>query len=258
MLFGGSQAGGAAASGLLARGGVPRRIGRPLTTVLPGGVDQRIKLLGGQVVVVTALVAHHGRELAGAHALPLFQAEEAVCTHLVKPLDTDPPLDVIASFVSPSQVAGEVGADVEVMLPDRLQVKQGVEGGDAFHVAGIKVQQLGDLGHGFSGEVAELVLGHVQRRQHRAANMGEARRQGADLLDRVLREGRHQRSTSPSTVSTVPMIAIMSAIIEPSDMGSTDWMFTKEAERNLTRRGLWVPSDTAYTPCSPRAPSTPT
>ena len=93
----------------------------------PGGLDQRIDLLRRQVVVVPVLVAHHRRELAGAQALHLLDAEEAVGADLVEVIDPDPALDVLADVVAAAESTGEVGADVEVVLADRLQVEKGVE-----------------------------------------------------------------------------------------------------------------------------------
>src|SRR5439155_18658609 len=65
--------------------------------------------------------------------------------------------------------------------------------------------------------------------------------------ERILRGGsrrgglpplRLHLSTSPRTVSAVPMIAIMSAIMWLSAILSSAWRLTNEADRNFTRRGL--------------------
>ena len=127
------------------------------------------------------------------------------------------------------------------MLADRLEMKQGIEGRDALDVAGVELQRLRDLGHRLRRQVPHLLLGEVERRHHRRAGLWIFRRELANLLQHVRGQRRH-RSQSPSTVSAVPMIATMSAIMWLSDICSSAWRLTKDAERNFTRRGLWVPS----------------
>ncbi len=128
------------------------------------------------------------------------------------------------------------------MLADRRGVEERVEGGDALDIAGVEVQRRGDLAHRLGGEIAGLLLRQVEGRHHRGAHVRELLGQVADLLENVLRQSGHQRSTSPSTVSAVPMIAIMSATMWFIAIRSRGCRLTNEAARNFTRRGLCVPS----------------
>src|SRR2546427_2473971 len=120
-----------------------------------GGSDDGVELLGRQVIVESTRVAHHRRELAAAEALDLLEAEEPVRAHLTELLDTDAGHDVVADLLGAAERAGEIRADVEVVLSSRPQVEERVEGGDALDVAGVEVQQLGHLAHGLRRQVTE-------------------------------------------------------------------------------------------------------
>src|SRR5947209_2827672 len=96
----------------------------------PSRLDEGVDLLGCEVVVIAPLVAHHRRELAGPQAFDLLEAEEAVLAHLVEMVHSDASLDVVADLVGTSQRAGEVRADVEMVLAEGLEVVQRVEGRD--------------------------------------------------------------------------------------------------------------------------------
>src|SRR3970282_1822086 len=52
----------------------------------------------------------------------------------------------------------------------------------------------------------------------------------------------HQRSISPRTMSRLPMMAMMSAIIPPLAISWKSPMATKQGERPLTRYGMRPPS----------------
>src|SRR5205085_2190794 len=108
----------------------------------PGGLDDGVDAPGRQVVVELVRVAHHGGVLAAAEALDLLQAEEPILAHLPELLHADPGLDVVADLDGAAQRAGEVRADVEVMLPRGPEVEERVEGGDALHVTRVEPQQL--------------------------------------------------------------------------------------------------------------------
>src|SRR4029077_820925 len=98
-----------------------------------------------------------------------------------------------------------------------------------------------DLAHRLRRQVPELLLREVQGRHHRGAGLRVLVGQRLDLFEEGARQGAH-RSTSPSTVSAVPMIAIMSATMWLSAMRSSACRLTNEADRNFTRLGLCVPS----------------
>src|SRR5437879_8625386 len=144
-------------------------------------------------------------------------------------------------IVGAAQHAAQVCADVEPVLAGRRQMEQRVEGRHTLHVAGVQLKLVRDLGHRLRGEVPELLLRQVERGHHRGTGLREFGWKVTDLFEDVLRENRHL-STSPRTVSAVPMIAIMSAIMWLSAILSSAWRLTNDAERNFTRRGLCVPS----------------
>src|SRR5919201_1913845 len=207
----------------------------------PAFGDERVDLLRRQVVVVAVVQPHHRRVLARSEALDLLIAEKPVGGDLVRALDADRALHVRDDLVRAPQRAAEVRADVQAVLADRIEVEQRVEGRDALHVAGIQLQRRRHLAHRVRRQVPELLLGEVERRHHGRAGLWVSRRKLADLLEHVLRESGHL-STSPSTVSALPMMAIRSATMWFIAIRSSGCRLTNEAARNLTRRGLWVPS----------------
>ena len=72
------------------------------------------------------------------------------------------------------QLAGDVGADVDAVAADRLELEHLVEGGRAEHLGRRDAEQLGDVGHGVVGDVAVLLLGEVQQRDQRRLRPREA------------------------------------------------------------------------------------
>src|SRR6266446_5154936 len=189
----------------------------------------------GQVVVVAVVEPHHRRELAGAEALDLLVAEEPVGRYLVRFLHADRLLDVVDDLIGAAQRAAQVRAHVEVVLADRREMKERVERSHPLDVAGIELERRGDLAHRLGRQVAELLLGQIEGGHDRGTWLRKLRGELANLLEDVGRESAHL-STSPSTVSAVPMIAIMSAIMWLSAMRSSACRLTNEAERNFTLR----------------------
>src|ERR1051325_9884783 len=58
-------------------------------------------------------------------------------------------------------------------------------------------------------------------------------------------------SISPSTISSDPIMATMSATMQPSPICGSAERFTKLGPRKCTREGFGPPSDFTYTPSSP-------
>src|SRR5487761_92202 len=204
-------------------------------------VDQRVDLGAREVRLIAMVEPDHRRVLARAQALDLLVGEESVLRDLARLANADGDLQAVDDVLGAAQHAAEVRADVEPVLADGIEVEERVEGGHAFDVPGIELQRDRDLAHRLGRQVAQLLLGEVERGHHRRAWLRILRRQRPDLFQQVTGQGAH-RSTSPSTVSAVPMIAIMSATMWLSAMRSRACRLTKDAERNFTRRGLWVPS----------------
>src|ERR1700722_13957427 len=67
----------------------------------------------------------------------------------------------------------------------------------------------------------------------------------------VIDNGLHQRSTSPRTLSSVPITAITSATMAPRHITSSACRFTKDGGRTRTRYGCVEPSLTMKYPSSP-------
>src|SRR6266478_4094092 len=70
----------------------------------------------------------------------------------------------------------------------------------------------------------------------------QRRPEGFQELDGCLNNGIHYRSTSPSTISIVPMIATTSATRCPRTMRSNACKLMNEGGRMCTRYGMTVPS----------------
>src|ERR1700694_5272309 len=98
--------------------------------------QQLVDLERRQVVVEAVAVAHDRRVLAGAKALDRLTAEEAVAGDLAVLAHADPVLEVLEDLVRAGELAAQVVADVEVVLADRLEVEERVEGGDPLDAAG--------------------------------------------------------------------------------------------------------------------------
>src|SRR5437588_7123573 len=98
-------------------------------------VDQCVDLLQGQVVVVPMVEPQHRRELARTEALDLLQAEQAVGRNLLCGAHVDLLLEVVDDLVGAAQHAAEVGADVEPVLADRLEMEERVESRAALDVS---------------------------------------------------------------------------------------------------------------------------
>src|ERR1700694_545299 len=243
-----------------------RRFGRPLFSYEP------VELLCRQVVVVLVVESHHRGVLACAEALDLLVAEEPIGRDLARLLHPDRLLHVVDDLVRPAQHAAEVRAHIEAMLADRLEMEQRVEGCDTLDVTGVELESLGHLAHRVRCQVAELFLSEVERRHHRQPRLRVFGGKLFDLVEEMRRQNAFRRgprrltakprslwgihrSTSPSTVSAVPMIATMSAIMWFIAIRSSGWRLTNDAARNLTRRGLCVPSlpteDPVFPPPAP-------
>src|SRR5207248_4534546 len=78
----------------------------------PPLLDQRIDLLGGEVVVVPMVEPGHRRVLTGAEALHALVAEQPVLRDLARLAHADRLLQVIDDLVGAAQRAAEVGAHV--------------------------------------------------------------------------------------------------------------------------------------------------
>ena len=98
-----------------------------------------------------------GGPAAGADALDLFKREEAVRGDALV-ADAELGLAVVEDLVAAAQHAGDVGADLDVVLAGRDGAQHGVVGEDVADVELEEVEAGGDLVDRGLGDVADLVL----------------------------------------------------------------------------------------------------
>src|SRR5207247_7502809 len=108
----------------------PTLWGGQVGTWIPPFRDQRLDLLGGEVVVVPVVEPGHRRVLAGAEALDALVAEQPILRNLARLANADRLPQVIDELVRAAQRARQIRAHVEPVLADRLHVEQGIEGRD--------------------------------------------------------------------------------------------------------------------------------
>ena len=127
---------------------------------------------------------------------------------------------VLEEFFSAGQEAGDVGADSDDVLADRLEVVHVVKGGGATHVGGRRAGEFGHLGDALIAEVAVLLLGQVKQRQHGRAGSGVEGDQFFGALAQIVTKMAH-RSTSPMIGSIEEMTVMASETDPPRIMKGT-------------------------------------
>src|SRR5215472_1151891 len=79
------------------------------------GVEDLVDLHGGEVVVEVVVDLDGGGPATGADALDFFEREGAIRSDLFVP-DAELGLAVVKDLVAPAQHAGNIGADLHVVL----------------------------------------------------------------------------------------------------------------------------------------------
>src|SRR5260370_37421506 len=97
-----------------------------------------------------------------------------------------------------------------------------------------QIESASNLGDYVITDVVELVLGVEQHGNQRRAPDRIAVFERLKLRFQLRRQI-HQRSISPSTISSVPMDAMTSAISRPSIIFFKAWRFTNDGARILMR-----------------------
>ena len=97
-----------------------------------------------EVVVEVVVDLHGGRPAAGADALDFFEREQAVGRDVFV-ADAELVLAVVEDLVAAAQHAGDVGADLHVVLAGGLGAQHGVVAEDVAHVEVEEAEALGDL-----------------------------------------------------------------------------------------------------------------
>ena len=139
------------------------------------------------------------------------------------------------------QLARDVGADVDAVLADRMELKHLIETCGAVHLGGRQVEHLGNMHHGILGYVTILFLRQMQQRNQRRL----LARKSADyfLGDGYSFAGKTaHRSTSPSTGSIDEITATASATKPPRIMCGRHCTLTKLGARTCMRYGTAEPS----------------
>ena len=141
---------------------------RDLVVEAPGGevVDELVELLGGDPVAVAVVHLQARRLGARRLALGVVQREHAVGGGAAG-LDAEAVLGVVHQLLGAQQGARHRAADVDEVLADRLELEHLVERRRAVHLGRRDADELGDVGHRLVGDVAVLLLGEVQQRDHR-------------------------------------------------------------------------------------------
>ena len=192
--------------------------------------------------IAVAVVDLQARRLgARCLALGVLQREQPVGRRAAG-LDAELLLGVVHQFFGAQQRARHRGADVDEVLADRLELEHLVERGRAEDLGRRCADELADVLDRLVGDVAVLLLGEVQQRDRRRPGLRVAPDDLLGVHDVCLVEPRHQRSTSPSTGSTLEMTATASAIKPPRSMCGMHWMLTKLGARTCMRYGVAEPS----------------
>ncbi len=204
-------------------------------------VDEPVEHLVGHAEPVAVVDLQRRRLGARRLALGVGEGDQPVGRGAAG-LDAQLLLGVVHQVVRAEQRARHRVADVDQVLADRLELEHLVERGRAEHLGRGGADQLADVHHGLVGDVAVLLLGHVEQGDRRRPRLRVA---GDDLLGQrhvgVVQPG-HYRSTSPRTGSTEEMTATASAIRPPCIMCGRHWMLTKLGPRMCSRYGLAPPS----------------
>src|SRR5215211_7219586 len=180
-----------------------------------------------------------GRVAAAAGALDEPERHLAVIRGLA---GWDPELlfEGVDDVLRPNEGAGEVGAHLDHVPSDRLEVVHVVEGGDRLDLGRREVHRVGDLAQRLRREPTSVAfLREAQRAHDGRASLRIPLPQPVDLRDEVA-----HLSTSPMTVSNEPTIAIRSATSASRMHVAVASSATNDGARNFTRHGLGPPSET--------------
>src|SRR6185437_8041895 len=172
-------------------------------------------------------------------------------------MDAEALLDVRDQVLGAVQHARDVGADADVVAPAGVRLEHRIEAGDLVHLDRRELQVFRHRIHQVTRqEAVVLLLGGAQRRDARRA-LPPRRELGDPMIDFLARMlgqqadlavGRGfalgaQRSTSPKTMSWVPMTATTSAIMWPRHISSSADRCAKPGARQCSRYGLLAPSE---------------
>ena len=141
---------------------------------------------------------------------------------------------MVQCLLTITQLAWQIGADIELVLANRLLVVHVVESRDFMHRNLGHAQVVGDHGFALGTHIALLLL-HDGKASHHSRLLLVCR-----VLRHFARESRQRRfgnhrSISPNTISMVPMIATASAIMCPRAISSSVARCAKPGARIFKR-----------------------
>src|SRR6266567_1285723 len=186
------------------------------------GMSPRIEILNDAVelerrkVFVEIVVDLHGRcARTGADTLHFLQRENAILRRFLVS-NLQPLLCTVQNLVPALQHARHVGANLHMMLAPRLAVQHRIVGQRLFDLHVVQVQPPPDLRDHFIADAAVLILRVHQHGNQRAALHRIAGLQFLKLGRECRGEFHAYLSTSPRTISMVPIQAMTSEINWPS------------------------------------------
>ncbi len=188
------------------RRGVSARIQMP---------DNAIELEQRKVFIEVVVDLHGRRARAGADAFHFLEGENAVLRHFLMP-NLQPLLCAVEQCVPALQHAGHVRANLYVVLAHRFSAQHRVIRQGLFDLHVVQVQPSPNLRDHLIADATVLVLRVQQHRNQRAPLHGIAGLQLFKLRRKCWGELHDYLSTSPRTISIVPMQAITSEINCPS------------------------------------------
>src|SRR6266849_3626741 len=224
---------------------------------LPGVkiLNDAVELARREVFVEVVIHLHRRRAGAGADAFDFFERKNPVRGRFLV-ADYQPFLRAVQKFISTLQHTRHVRANLHVVLAHRLPAQHRVVRQSLFNLHVIKVQALPDFRDHLVADAAIFILRIHQHGNQRAAlhritvlQQFESRRKLRGKLHDYL-------STSPRTMSMVPMHAMTSAINCPSINFGSACRLIYEGDRKCARSGFGEPSLAMKHPSSPRGDST--
>src|SRR5438552_15309782 len=217
-------------------------------------LDNAIEFERRQVLVEIVVDLHRGSARARADAFHFFQRENSVGRNFLV-ADLQPFFRALQKLVPALQHARHVGANLHVMLAPGLAVQYRLIRQRLLDLHVIQVQPPPDFRDHLVVDTSVLVLRVHQHGDQRAVLYRIARLQLLKLRRKCWGKFHDYLSTSPRTISMVPMHAITSEINCPSISLGSACKLMYEGERKCTRSGFGEPSLATKQPSSPRGDS---
>src|ERR1700730_15087091 len=224
---------------------------------VPAGVqvlDDAIELNRGKVFVKVVVHLHSRSTGAGADAFHFFERKHAVAGRFLM-ANFQALLRALEKSVAALKHARHIGANLHVVLAHGLAVQHRVVLQSLFNLHVVEPQPAPDLLDHLVAHAAVFILRVHHHGDQRAALGRIAVLEQFELRRKLGREFHAYLSTSPRTISIVPMQAMTSALSCPSISFGSACRLIYDGERKWARRGLGGPSLAIKHPSSPRGDS---